>query len=81
MNKNKKFDFVILDLTIPGGMGGLETLKGLLQIDRDAYCIVSSGYATGETMSDYKKIGFKGALAKPYSLLELKKIIGVVRTP
>ncbi|MDM8550966.1 PAS domain-containing protein [Desulfobacterales bacterium HSG2] len=61
------FDMVILDLTIPGGMGGQETLKRLLQMDPDVKAIVSSGYSNDPVMSDYKDHGFCGVIPKPYS--------------
>ncbi len=65
------FEAVIMDLTIQGGMGGLPTLKALLEIDPDAKVIVSSGYSNDEVMSDYKSYGFAGVIAKPYRIEEL----------
>ncbi len=64
------FDLVILDLTIPGGMGGEETLRRLLEINPDLVAIISSGYA------DRIPTGFKAALPKPYNL---KTLSGVIR--
>lgn len=64
-----RFDLVILDLTIPGGMGGEETLRRLLEIDPDLIAIISSGY------SDRIPTGFKAALPKPYSLKQITKVI------
>ncbi|MFC1986777.1 response regulator [Chloroflexota bacterium] len=69
------FDAVILDLTVPGGMGGKETIKKLLEIDPDVKAIVSSGYATDSTMSDYKKYGFSAVVTKPYSVGQLEKTL------
>jgi PAS domain S-box-containing protein len=65
------FNAVIMDLTIPGGMGGKETIKKFLEIDPVAKVIVSSGYSNDPIMSDYKKYGFCGVIAKPYKLSEL----------
>ena len=65
------FDAVIMDLTIPGGMGGKEAVKGILEIDPNARCIVSSGYASDPIMSQYADYGFKGVAEKPYSLSKL----------
>lgn len=67
------FDVVIMDLTIPGGMGGREAIKQLLEIDPDAKAIVSSGYSTDPVMADYKKYGFSAVVTKPYSVGELEK--------
>ena len=66
------FDAVILDLTIPGGMGGKETVKKLLEIDSNAKVIVSSGYATDPIMSEYKEHGFSAIITKPYSVSQME---------
>ncbi len=69
------FYAVIMDLTIPGGMGGKEAISKLLEIDPDARVIVSSGYATDPIMSEYKKYGFSAVIAKPYSVGQLEEIL------
>jgi CheY-like chemotaxis protein len=69
------YDVVILDLTIPGGMGGKETMKELLIIDPHAKVIVSSGYSSDPIMSDYKQYGFRDVIAKPYRIEELEEVI------
>jgi PAS domain S-box-containing protein len=71
----RTFDAVIMDLTIPGGMGGKEAITKLLEIDPDAKVIVSSGYATDPIMSGYKKFGFTAVLNKPYSVAEIEKTL------
>jgi CheY-like chemotaxis protein len=71
----ERFDLVILDLTLPGGMGGKEALKKLIEIDPTVNAIVSSGYATDATMSRYQDFGFRGVIAKPYEAAELGKIV------
>jgi PAS domain S-box-containing protein len=71
----QRFDTVIMDLTIPGGMGGKEAVKKLLEIDPDARVIVSSGYATDPIMSEYKKYGFSAVITKPYSINQLEETI------
>ncbi len=85
ITNNKPFQAVILDLTVPGGMGGVETMKELIKIDPNVLAIVSSGYSTGEVMSNFEKFGFKGILMKPYTLSELggalKKLIGGDNNP
>ena len=69
----KKIDLVIMDLTIPGGMGGKETIAELLKYDSTATAIVSSGYSNDPVMAQYKEYGFKGCLQKPFKLEELAK--------
>jgi two-component system cell cycle sensor histidine kinase/response regulator CckA len=71
----ERFDAVILDLTLPGGMGGKEALKKLLEIDPTVNAIVSSGYATDATMSRYQDFGFRGVIAKPYEAAALGKVV------
>jgi signal transduction histidine kinase/CheY-like chemotaxis protein len=65
------FNAVVIDLTIPGGMGGNETIKKLLEIDPDVKAIVTSGYSNNPVMANFRKYGFKGVLAKPYEIDEL----------
>lgn len=62
------FDLVILDLTVPGGMGGVKTLAVMKEISADFKAIVSSGYSNDPIMSDYKNYGFNGVLIKPFKL-------------
>ncbi|MEI6125787.1 MAG: transporter substrate-binding domain-containing protein [Pseudomonadota bacterium] len=64
-DSSNPFDAVILDLSIVGGMGGVETIKNLLEIDPQVKGIVFSGYSVDPAIFNYKNYGFKGALAKP----------------
>jgi PAS domain S-box-containing protein len=75
LQDGRRFDAVILDLTLPGGMGGREALKRLLEIDPTVNAIVSSGYAMDATMSRYQDYGFRGVIAKPYEAAELARIV------
>jgi PAS domain S-box-containing protein len=60
------YDAVILDLTIPGAMGGKDTIKQLREIDPEIKAIVSSGYSDDPVMATFKKYGFKGIMPKPF---------------
>jgi PAS domain S-box-containing protein len=74
--KSKKpFDAVIMDLTIPGGMGGKDAIKKLKKIDPLVKAIVASGYSNDPIMADFKEYGFKAAISKPYNVLEVGKIL------
>jgi two-component system cell cycle sensor histidine kinase/response regulator CckA len=74
----KPFDAVILDLTIPGGMGGKETIKRMLELDPDVKAIVASGYSNDAVMANYKDYGFKGIITKPFDTNELSEAISKV---
>ncbi len=69
--ENRPFDLVIMDLTIPGGMSGLETTRKLKELDPKARIIVSSGYSVDPVMSNYKKYGFCAVLKKPFQIQEV----------
>jgi two-component system cell cycle sensor histidine kinase/response regulator CckA len=69
------FDIVILDLTIRGGMGGVETLRLLSEIDPGVKTVVSSGYSDDEAIAGYREQGFKAVLKKPYHFDELRDVL------
>jgi len=71
LQSDSSFDVVILDLTIPGKMGGKETITKLLEIDPTVKAIVSSGYSNDPIMAEFQKYGFSGVVPKPYSLEKL----------
>ena len=71
----KPFSAVILDLTVPGGMGGFEALQRLRVLDPDVRAIVSSGYSNDAIIANYQGHGFSGAIAKPYQMTELSEVI------
>jgi len=76
----RPFDVVILDLTVSGGMGGMETIRRLMEIDKEVKAIVSTGYSNDPVMADHRKFGFMGALSKPYKLQELNEVLSQVIT-
>jgi PAS domain S-box-containing protein len=69
------YDAVIVDIVIPGGMGGRETIQRLMEIDPEVRVIVSSGYSDDPIMADFSRYGFKGAIAKPYKTKELSEVL------
>lgn len=71
----RPFDCVLMDLTIPGGMGGKETIQRLREIDPRIRAIVSSGYSDDPVMADFRKYGFRGVVAKPYNADELNEVL------
>ncbi|MHA1730314.1 MAG: PAS domain S-box protein [Promethearchaeota archaeon] len=70
----KPFDLVVLDLTIPGGMGGKEAMDRLLKLDPGAKAIVASGHSMDPVMANYRDFGFKGVLAKPYTVEDVTRV-------
>ncbi len=69
------FDAVILDLEVPGGMGGEETIQRLLTLDKNIKAIVSSGYSDEPIMAKFREYGFCGSLPKPYKIDDLKMVL------
>lgn len=75
-DRGQPFDIIILDLTIPGGMGGKEAIVKLREIDADVKAVVSSGYATDPVVATFKEYGFSGYLKKPYKASDLSVVLG-----
>jgi len=73
--QGKPFSAVILDLTIPAGMGGKETIENLLKIDPAVKAVVSSGYSNDPIMASYDDFGFHAVLTKPYRIQEMSKVL------
>jgi len=69
------YSAVILDLTVPGGLGGKDTLEKLRQIDPEVRAIVASGYCNDSLLSRYTAFGFLGMVAKPFQLGELSEVL------
>jgi len=70
-----RFDAVILDLTIHGGMGGEEALQEMKKIDPSVKAIVSSGHSGNPVMADPRSYGFAGVMPKPYRVQDLDRIL------
>jgi len=69
------FDVVIMDLNIPGGLGGRETIRRLQEMYANVNAIVSSGYSNDPITANYLSYGFKGVLPKPYTMKQLEEAI------
>lgn len=75
MQSGKPFDAVIIDLIVPAGMGGKEAIQELLKIDPNAKAIVSSGYSEDPMIANFQEYGFRGMLAKPFTLNNLSQAL------
>lgn len=75
MARRDRFDAVVLDLTVPYGVGGRETMSRLLELDPDVKAIVSSGYSSDPVMANYREHGFSGVAVKPYRLADLARTL------
>jgi nitrogen-specific signal transduction histidine kinase/CheY-like chemotaxis protein len=71
----KPFDAVIMDLTIPGGMGGMETVQELRQTDPAVKAVASSGYSNDPVLANYGDYGFSAVITKPYTPAELGEVL------
>jgi PAS domain S-box-containing protein len=74
------FNLVIVDLTVPGGMGGREAVAQLLTIDPQVKAIVSSGYSSDPVLANFREHGFSGMVAKPYEMADLARVLRDVLT-
>jgi CheY-like chemotaxis protein len=68
-------DLIIMDLTIPGGIGGKDAVNDIHKIDPDVKVIVSSGYSNDPVMADFGEYGFCAALVKPFHMRELMEVV------
>lgn len=78
LQSQKTYAAVIMDLTIPGGLGGKDAAEHILAVDSSAHLIVSSGYSSDPVIANFRQYGFSGAIAKPYNLDEFKKVLSSV---
>lgn len=75
MGTESPYDLVIMDLTIPNGMGGERAVQKLLELDPGARVIVASGYSNDPVMAGFRKYGFVAAVHKPFQLRELSNTV------
>jgi CheY-like chemotaxis protein len=75
------FDAVLLDLTVNGGMGGIETAARLKELDSSVKLIVSSGYSDASVLSDLGKYGFEGMIPKPWTVGQVSDVLRKVLAP
>ncbi len=78
LQTTERYAAVIMDLTIPGGMGGREAAGKILAMDKDAVLVVSSGYSSDPVMAEYQKYGFRAAVAKPFNMEALRRAMVAV---
>jgi CheY-like chemotaxis protein len=71
----RRFDLVILDLIIPGRMGGCETMRQLLRLDPHACAVATSGNSDDRVITHYWEFGFRGVLPKPFAIEEMSKLL------
>ncbi len=75
LENGEKFRGVIMDLTIPGGMGGVEATRQISNIDTEAKVIVSSGYSHDPVLDNFESFGFCNIVSKPYQLADLSRVL------
>ncbi len=78
MASGAPFGLVIMDMTVPGGMGGVEALKEILAFDPGVRAVVSSGYTENAILGNFANYGFKDILSKPYTLERLRAVLNRV---
>lgn len=75
IREGRAFDLVVMDLTIPGGMGGKEAIRRLREVDQTILTIVSSGYSNDPVMANHADYGFNGVLPKPFTMSDLIRVV------
>jgi two-component system, cell cycle sensor histidine kinase and response regulator CckA len=78
LDSDRRFDAVVLDLTVPGGAGGPETLARLRQIDPEVRAALSSGYTDHPSVANWASAGFAAFIAKPYSLKSFEELLATL---
>jgi PAS domain S-box-containing protein len=70
-----KFSAIIFDLTIPGGMGGMEAVKEIRKVNKEIAVFVASGYADNSVMKNPAQYGFTASISKPFTIAELSEML------
>ena len=79
MTEGKRFEVVVMDLTVPGGMGGKDAVRKILEIDKEAKVIVFSGYSNDPVMANYRDYGFVGVIEKPFSIDDFLRVLSKIK--
>ena len=74
-DSGESYSAIIMDLSIPGGMGGREAIVAILAVDPQAKAFVSSGYANDPIMINFRDFGFSGAIAKPFDIATVQQML------
>lgn len=78
----ERFDLVVLDLTVPGGLGAETTLPKLRKLDPDVKVVIASGYNEADVLASISELGFDGLLPKPHTFAELSRVLaGAISSP
>jgi signal transduction histidine kinase/ABC-type phosphate/phosphonate transport system substrate-binding protein/CheY-like chemotaxis protein len=75
LEKGTPFDYLILDLIVPGSLNGFETYQRIKELYPEVQAILISGYFDEPVMHEYKKYGLKGALIKPFTIQQLLELL------
>jgi PAS domain S-box-containing protein len=75
LSSGENYDIVLLDLTVPGGMGGKETISHIIKLDPTVFAIATSGYSSDPVLANFELYGFKDIIKKPFSFDEINKIV------
>ncbi|NOZ14187.1 MAG: PAS domain S-box protein [Acidobacteria bacterium] len=78
MEQGSPYDLVLLDITIPGGMGGKETISQLMKLDPNVKAAVTSGYAQDPIIANFSEYGFCGRLEKPFKIDDIEKLLAAL---
>ncbi|MCK5679265.1 response regulator [bacterium] len=78
LKEGKPIDLIMMDLTIPGGMGAEAAIKKIHEIDPQAKAIVCSGYSNDPVMAGFSEYGFCAAMVKPFKMRELLDVVAKV---
>lgn len=78
LQREKAFSAVVMDLTVPGGMGGKDAVIEILALDPSAKVIVSSGHSGDPIMTNFKEYGFIGSIGKPFDMAAIESILALI---